>query len=168
MDRAYHDAMREGWAREPIIEMLIPSTIDPTLAPPGAHVASLFCQHFNPRLPDGMTWSERREAAADLVIDCVSRHAPNFKTSVLGRSVLSPEDLEREFGLTGGDIFHGALNLGQLYSLRPAAGYADYRTPIRGLYLCGAGAHPGGGVTGAPGHNAAREVLRDVRRRRGG
>ena len=166
MDRAYHDAVREGWAREPIVEMLIPSTLDTTLAPAGAHVASLFCQHFNPRLPDGVSWKERRDAAADLVVDCVNRYAPNFKASILGRRILSPDDLEQEFGLTGGDIFHGALNLGQLYSLRPAAGYADYRTPIRGLYLCGAGAHPGGGVTGLPGHNAATEILRDVRRRR--
>jgi phytoene dehydrogenase-like protein len=125
-------------------------------------VASLFCQHFSPTLP-GASWDDHREEAADLVIDTVTRCAPNFKRSVLARQVLTPLDLEREFGLTGGDIFHGALGLDQLYSARPVLGHAAYRMPIPGLYLCGAGAHPGGGVTGAPGHNAAREVLRDFR-----
>jgi phytoene dehydrogenase-like protein len=94
----------------------------------------------------------------------VTRHAPNFRRSVLGTQVLSPLDLERDFGLVGGDIFHGRLSLDQLFSARPVLGHADYRSPLKGLYLCGSGAHPGGGVTGAPGHNAAREVLRDVRR----
>jgi phytoene dehydrogenase-like protein len=164
MERAYFDARTAGWAREPIVEMLIPSTVDPGLAPAGKHVASLFCQHFNPVLPGGRSWDDEREAAADLVIETVNRYAPNFKASVLARTALSPLDLERDYGLLGGDIFHGALTPDQLFSARPVLGYADYRSPIRGLYLCGSGAHPGGGVTGAPGHNAAREILRDLKR----
>jgi len=164
MERAYFDARTAGVSREPIVEMLIPSTVDAGLAPPGMHVASLFCQHFNPTLPGGRSWDDEKEGAADAIIATVDRHAPNFKKSILARKILSPLDLEREFGLIGGDIFHGALTLDQLFSARPVLGYADYRSPVRGLYLCGAGAHPGGGVTGAPGHNAAREILRDFRR----
>jgi len=163
MHRAYTDAREQGWSREPIVEMLIPSMIDWTLAPPGAHVASLFCQHVAPTLPGGRSWDEAREDVADLMIATVDRVAPGFAESVLGRQVLSPLDLEREFGLTGGDIFHGQLSLNQLFSARPALGYAAYRGPIEGLYHCGSGAHPGGGVTGAPGHNAARAILRDLK-----
>ena len=166
MERAYFDARMRGWSREPIVEMLIPSTVDDSLAPPGAHVASLFCQHFNPVLPDGRSWDDCRDAAADLVIETVDRYAPGFKASVIARQVLSPLDLERTFGLTGGDIFHGALTLDQLWSARPVLGHADYRAPLAGLYLCGSGTHPGGGVSGVPGHNAAREILRDARARR--
>jgi len=166
MEQAYFDARTYGCSRAPIIEMLIPSTVDPTLAPPGKHVASLFCQHFAYELPNQLHWDEIREAAADHVIDTVARYAPNFKGAVLGRKILSPLDLEREFGLTGGDIFHGALTLGQVWSARPVLGHANYRAPVRGLYLCGAGAHPGGGVSGLPGHNAAREIVRDLRLRR--
>jgi phytoene dehydrogenase-like protein len=166
MDRAYCDARLHGWSREPIIEMLIPSTLDDTLAPRGAHVASLFCQHVAPQLPDGRSWSECRESVADLMIETVDRYAPGFKASVVGRQVLSPLDLEQMFGLTGGDIFHGALSLDQLFWARPALGYADYRSPLKGLYHCGSGAHPGGGVTGAPGHNAARAIVADHRRGR--
>jgi phytoene dehydrogenase-like protein len=165
MDRAYSSAREGGWSREPIVEMLIPSTVDDTLAPPGQHVASLFCQHFRYALPDGRTWDEEREEAADAAIDQVEAFAPNFRASILGRRALSPLDLEREFGLVGGDIFHGKLSLNQLFSARPVLGYASYRMPVRGVFLCGSGAHPGGGVTGVPGHNAAREVLRDLRRR---
>jgi phytoene dehydrogenase-like protein len=167
MDRAYNDARARGWSSEPIIEMLIPSALDDSLAPRGAHVASLFCQHVAPELPDGRSWDEHREEVADLMIDTVERYAPGFKASVVGRQVLSPLDLERIFGLTGGDIFHGALTLDQLFSARPMLGYADYRGPIAGLYHCGSGAHPGGGVTGAPGHNAAQAILRDRRWRYG-
>jgi len=163
MDRAYCDARLQGVSREPIIEMLIPSTLDATLAPPGAHVASLFCQHVAPQLPDGRSWNDSREEVADLMIDTVERYAPGFKASVICRAALSPLDLEQVFGLTGGDIFHGALSLDQLFWARPALGYADYRGPLRGLYHCGAGAHPGGGVTGAPGHNAARAIIADRR-----
>ncbi len=155
------DARAHGWSPEPIVEMLIPSTVDPSLAPPGGHVASLFCQHFRYELPLGRSWDDERERAADAVIDHVTRYAPNFRSAVVGRRALSPLDLEREFGLVGGDIFHGKLALNQLFSARPVLGYGDYRMPLAGLYLCGSGAHPGGGVTGVPGHNAAREVLRD-------
>ena len=161
MERAYEDSRRFGWSREPVVELLIPSTLDDSLAPPGAHVASLFCQHVSPDLADG-----DRETVADLMIATVERHAPGFGALVLGRQILSPRDLERQFGLVGGDIFHGALALDQLFSARPTLGYADYRTPVAGLYQCGAGTHPGGGVSGAPGHNAAREVLADFRRGR--
>ncbi|GHH52678.1 phytoene desaturase family protein [[Pseudomonas] boreopolis] len=159
MDKAWRDARDHGWSREPIVEMLIPSTLDDSLAPPGKHVASLFCQHVAPVLPEGRSWDDHREEVADLMIATVERHAPGFAASVLGRQVLSPLDLEREFGLVGGDIFHGALSLNQLFSARPMLGQADYRGAIPGLYLCGSGTHPGGGVTGAPGHNAARVVL---------
>lgn len=166
MERAYFDARSIGWSREPIVELVIPSTLDDTLAPSGRHVASLFCQHVAPRLPDGSSWDDHREFVADLMIDTVTKYAPNFRRSVLARQILSPLDLERTFGLVGGDIFHGSLDLGQLFSARPMLGYANYRGPIGGLYLCGSGAHPGGGVTGVPGHNAAREILRDVTHRR--
>jgi phytoene dehydrogenase-like protein len=163
MDRAFCDARALGWSREPIIELVIPSTLDDTLAPRGAHVASLFCQHVAPELPDGGSWNDHRDGVADLMIATVDRYAPGFKASVIGRQALSPLDLEQVFGLTGGDIFHGALSLDQLFSARPALGYADYRGPLKGLYLCGSGAHPGGGVTGAPGHNAARAIIADRR-----
>jgi phytoene dehydrogenase-like protein len=165
LDNAYTDARRYGWSRQPIVEMLIPSTLDSTLAPPGQHVASLFVQHVAPHLPAGRSWSDpaEKEAFADLVIDTVTAHAPNFKASVIARQVLSPLDLEQRFGLIDGDIFHGQLDLGQLYWTRPVLGYADYRMPVPGLYLCGSGAHPGGGVTGLPGHNAAREIMRDLK-----
>jgi phytoene dehydrogenase-like protein len=165
MDRAYRDAREHGWSREPIVEMLIPSTLDDSLAPPGAHVASLFCQHVAPELPDGRSWDDHREEVADLMIETVERYAPGFQASVVGRQALSPLDLERTFGLVGGDIFHGALSLDQLFSARPMLGHADYRSPVKGLYHCGAGAHPGGGVTGAPGHNAARVVAADLKSR---
>jgi phytoene dehydrogenase-like protein len=161
MDRAFTDARRFGWSKSPIVEMLIPSTVDDSLAPPGAHVASLFCQQFAPVLPDGRSWDDEREAAADLIVETVDAVAPNFKASILGRMILSPLDLERTFGLAGGDIFHGALSLDQLWATRPVLGHGDYRGPLKGLYMCGAGTHPGGGVTGAPGHNAAREILAD-------
>jgi phytoene dehydrogenase-like protein len=169
MERAYFDARGHGWSRQPIVEMLIPSTVDDTLAPAGMHVASLFCQHANPSLGEalpGRTWDDVRDEVADVMIDTVNGFASNFCASVLGRRILTPLDLEREFGLTGGDIFHGALSLDQLFSARPVLGHGNYRMPVRGLYLCGAGAHPGGGVTGIPGRNAAREILRDVKRKR--
>ena len=161
MDRAFVDAKAHGWSREPIVEMLIPSIIDDSLAPKGAHVASLFCQQFAPVLPDGRNWKDEREAAADCIIDTVERHAPGFRASVVGRMILSPQDLEDKFGLMGGDIMHGNMSLDQLWAARPVLGHGDYRSPIKGLYLCGAGTHPGGGVSGAPGHNAAREILAD-------
>jgi phytoene dehydrogenase-like protein len=165
MDRAWHDARAHGWSREPVVEMLIPSTLDDTLAPKGAHVASLFCQHVAPELSDGRSWDDYRDGVADLMIATVDRYAPGFASSVIARQILSPLDLEREFGLVGGDIFHGALTLDQIFSARPMLGYADYRGPLKGLYHCGAGAHPGGGVTGLPGRNAARVIARDLGRR---
>ncbi|HUE79065.1 MAG TPA: NAD(P)/FAD-dependent oxidoreductase [Sphingomicrobium sp.] len=163
MERAFADASRDGWAKQPIIEMLIPSTLDPGLAPKGKHVASLFCQHFRFDLGPGRSWDHEREQAADAIVATVDSHAPGFAKSVLGRQIHSPLDLERRFGLIGGDIFHGKMGLDQLFSARPMIGAADYRMPLKGLYLCGSGAHPGGGVTGAPGHNAARAVLADRR-----
>ena len=161
MDRAYSDAKASGWSRAPIVEMIIPSTVDDSLAPTGAHVASLFCQHFAPQLSDGRSWDDVREEVADHIIDTVNAHAPNFKASVIARQIHSPLDLERKFGLIDGDIFHGRMSLDQLWAARPLLGHGDYRGPIRGLYMCGSGTHPGGGVTGAPGHNAAHEILRD-------
>ena len=168
MERAYFDAKTSGWSRAPIVEMLVPSVLDASLAPAGMHVASLFCQHAHPRIGEvrpGRTWDDFSDEVADLMIATVNGVAPNFARSVLGRRVLTPLDLEREFGLIGGDIFHGALALDQLFSARPVLGNANYRMPIGGLYLCGSGAHPGGGVTGIPGRNAAREILKDARKR---
>jgi phytoene dehydrogenase-like protein len=166
MEKAYFDARQTGWSKAPIVEMLIPSTLDSTLAPEGRHVASLFCQHVAPTLPDGRSWAEVEDEVADVMIDTVDAQAPGFRASVIGRQILSPAKLEDDFGLVGGDIFHGCLGLDQIFSARPALGHADYRAPIAGLYMCGSGTHPGGGVTGAPGHNAAREILADVRRGR--
>jgi len=163
MEQAYFDARTYGCSRAPVVELLIPSTVDDSLAPAGQHVASLFCQHFSPELPNGLSWDEIREQAADHVIETVTRYAPNFKDAVIARKILSPLDLERDFGLTGGDIFHGALTLDQLWSARPVLGHGDYRSPVNRLYLCGSGTHPGGGVTGLPGRNAAREIIRDFK-----
>ena len=157
LDQAYRDAKMFGWSKAPIVEMLIPSTLDDSLAPKGRHVASLFCQQFDP----DVDWDKDRNAAADLIIETVDKYAPGFKKSVIGRQILSPLDLERKFGLTRGDIMHGHLSLDQMFSARPTLGHGDYRAPIKGLYMCGSGTHPGGGVTGAPGHNAAKEILRD-------
>ncbi|PHS40874.1 MAG: FAD-dependent oxidoreductase [Robiginitomaculum sp.] len=163
MDEAWLTAKANGWSDKPIIEMLIPSTLDDTLAPKGKHVASLFCQQFAFNLPDGQNWDNCREQAADHIIDTVDAYAPGFAQSVLGRQILSPLDLERKFALIGGDIFHGRMSLDQLFSARPVLGHGAYRSPIKGLYMCGSGTHPGGGVTGAPGHNAAQVILRDRR-----
>jgi phytoene dehydrogenase-like protein len=166
MEQAYFDARSAGWSKKPIVEILIPSTLDDTLAPPGQHVASLFCQHVAFQLPNGESWDARREEVADLMIDTVNDYAPNFKAAVLGRQIMSPLDLERTFGLVSGDIMHGALQLDQMFSARPVLGHGNYRGPLPGLYMCSAGTHPGGGVTGAPGHNAAREILADFKRGR--
>ena len=165
LDAAYMDARRDGWSKNPVVEMLIPSTIDDSLAPPGRHVASLFVQHVAPQLPAGRSWDDAKCEFAEVVIDTVTRHAPNFRAAILGTQITSPLDLERRFGMIDGDIFHGQLSLDQLFSARPVLGYAAYRMPLPGLYLCGSGAHPGGGVTGVPGHNAAREIIKDLRRR---
>lgn len=165
-EQAYFDAKSKehnaGWARKPIVELVISSTLDDTLAPPGQHVASLFCQHVHPDVDGG--WDAHRDTVANLMIDTVDAWAPNFRRSVLGYKALSPLDLERTFGLIGGDIFHGALGPDQLFSARPLLGQGNYRGAVPGLYLCGSGTHPGGGVTGLPGRNAAREILRDAKR----
>lgn len=164
LDQAYDDAKHGGWAKQPMIEMCLPSVLDDTLAPPGKHVASLFCQHFHPHLSDGRDWDDHREEVADLILETVDRYAPGFSSAVTARKLLSPKDLERDYGLVGGCIFHGSLKLNQVFSMRPAAGIASYRGQLGGLYLCSAGTHPGGGVSGVPGHNAAREILKDARR----
>lgn len=169
-EQAYFDAKSRahnpGWARKPIVEVVISSTLDDTLAPPGAHVASLFCQQVNPTIADeDGGWDAHRDTVATLMIDTVNDYAPNFARSVLGYEALSPLDLERRIGLVGGDIFHGALGLDQMFSARPLLGQGAYRGAFRGLYLCGAGSHPGGGVTGLPGRNAAREILKDLGKR---
>jgi phytoene dehydrogenase-like protein len=161
MDAAYDDARRHGWSRAPIVEMLIPSTLDDTLAPPGQHVASLFCQHFDPALE----WNDEQEAGAvEAILATVERFAPGTRELILGQQVLSPKGLERRFGLVDGDIFHGRMSLDQLWAARPVLGHGSYRGPLKGLWMCGAGTHPGGGVTGAPGHNCAKAVLRAGRR----
>jgi phytoene dehydrogenase-like protein len=164
-EQAYFDAKSKqynaGWSRAPIVELVISSTLDDTLAPQGQHVASLFCQHVHPEVDGG--WDAHRDTVAQLMIDTVDAYAPNFKRSVLGYKALSPLDLEREFGLVGGDIFHGSLGLDQLFSARPLLGQGNYRGALGSLYLCGSGTHPGGGVTGLPGRNAAREILRDLK-----
>ena len=163
MDRAFATARLQGYSSQPIVEMVIASTLDDSLAPAGAHVASLFCQHFAPVLPEGRSWESARDQMANLIIETVEQYAPNFRRALIAHSALTPSDLEQRFGLIGGDIFHGALGLDQLWAARPVLGYAAYRSPITGLYLCGAGAHPGGGVSGLPGYNAARRILRDRR-----
>lgn len=157
MDQAYLDARQQGWSKQPIVEMLIPSTLDSTLAPKGHHVASLFCQQFSP----DVDWDTHRDDAVEAILNTVEEYAPGFKRLIVGQQVLSPKDLESTFGLVRGDIMHGHLSLDQMYSSRPVLGYGDYRTPVKNLYLCGSGTHPGGGVTGVPGHNAAHEILKD-------
>ena len=161
IQQAYFDARTLGWSKAPVISMQVPSTQDDSLAPPGGHVASLFCQHFQRHLPDGRNWDEVKDTVADQVIATVDQYAPNFRASVVGRQIKSPLDIERDLGMIGGDIFHGALHLDQFYSMRPLPGHAAYKMPVKGVYLCGSGAHPGGGVSGLPGHNAARAILKD-------
>jgi phytoene dehydrogenase-like protein len=162
MERAYDDARRQGWSQQPVIEMLIPSVVDDSLAPAGRHVASLFCQHVAPVLPNG-DWATQRDVVARHMIDTVDGFAPGFAAAVLGYEALTPADLEHRFGLIGGDIMHGNLTLDQMFSARPVLGAGSYRLPVAGLYLCGSGSHPGGGVSGAPGHNAARRIVDDAR-----
>jgi len=165
IDRAWQDAQAGQPSRAPFLEVTIPTAYDPSLAPPGKHVMNIFVQYAPYRLAAG-TWDQIKEAYADRVIDTLAAYAPHIREVILHRQVLSPLDLEREFGLTGGDIFHGEMTPDRLFFMRPVPGWAGYRTPVPGLYLCGSGAHPGGGVMGAPGHNAAREILRDWRARR--
>ncbi|VAV86785.1 Beta-carotene ketolase [hydrothermal vent metagenome] len=161
MDMAFMDAKRDGWSKQPIVEMLIPSVVDDSLAPDGCHVASLFCQQFAPVLPDGRNWDKEEQQAAEVILDTVEKHAPGFRASILAQTRLSPKGLEDKFGLVNGDIMHGNMSIDQLWSARPVLGHGSYRGPVAGLYMCGAGTHPGGGVTGAPGHNAAQAILQD-------
>jgi phytoene dehydrogenase-like protein len=163
IERAYDDSKYGRPSGRPMLEITIPSTYDSTLAPAGRHVANIFLQYTPYTLSPEVApnWHALKESYADRVMDLIEEYAPGFKSSVLHRHVLSPLDLEETYGLTGGNIFHGEMSADQLFFLRPAPGWAKYRTPIRGLYLCGSGAHPGGGVMGAPGHNAAREIQKD-------
>jgi phytoene dehydrogenase-like protein len=163
MERAYDDAKCGRYSRRPYIDIVIPSLTDPSVAPPGRHVMSCFVQYAPYRLADS-DWDVERERFGETVVDTIAEHAPNLRDVILHRQVVTPLDLEREFGLTEGNIFHGELTLEQLFFLRPVPGWADYRTPVDGLYLCGSSTHPGGGIMAAPGRNAARRVLKDLRR----
>ena len=161
MERAYDDAKYGRYSRRPYIDMVIPTLTDPSVAPPGKHVMSCFVQYAPYNLKEG-NWDDQREAFGDTVIDTIAEHAPNIKDIILHRQVLTPLDLEREFGLSEGNIFQGELTLEQLFFLRPAPGWAQYRSPIRNLYMCGSATHPGGGIMGASGRNAAMEILKDI------
>ncbi len=161
MERAYDDAKYGNYSRRPYIDIVIPSLTDPSVAPPGKHVLSCFVQYAPYKLREG-TWDEKREAFGDNVIDTLAEYAPNIKNIIIGRQVLTPLDLEREFGLTQGNIFQGELSLEQLFFLRPVPGWAQYRTPIKNLYMCGSATHPGGGIMGASGRLAALEILKDL------
>jgi phytoene dehydrogenase-like protein len=160
VERAWDDAKYGKPSQRPLIEMTIPTMYDPTLAPEGNHIMGIFLQYAPYTLREG-DWDQHREPFAERVIGLIEEYCPNIRSVILDRQVLTPLDLERRFGITGGNIFHGEMSLDQMFVMRPLAGWARYRTPIRGLYLCGSGAHPGGGVMGAPGHNAAREILKD-------
>jgi phytoene dehydrogenase-like protein len=160
IERAYDEAKYGAMSANPIVECTIPSSVDPTVAPPGQHLMSMFCQYAPYTLRDGEWNDERRNEFAERCFNVVEQHAPGFKASVLAKQVLTPVDLEKTFNLTGGNIFQGAMGLNQLFMFRPVPGFAGYRTPVKGLFLCGAAAHPGGGVMGASGWNAAREMLR--------
>ncbi len=158
IERAYDDAKYGRPSQDPVLEVTLPSAVDPTVAPPGKHLMSIFVQYAPYKLREG-NWDAIKESFADRCLELLAQYAPNIKRAVIARQVLSPLDLERTFALTGGNIFQGAMSLNQLFSLRPVVGHAGYKTPIRGLYLCGAAAHPGGGVIGAAGWNAARTIL---------
>ena len=162
LEKAYDDAKYGRPSRHPMIEATIPSTVDDTLAPKGEHVMGIFCQYAPYKLKEG-NWEDEKTLFANQIIDDFTEYAPNFRNSILDYELLTPPDIETIFGLTGGNIFHGAMTPNQLFFMRPALGWADHRTPIKGLYLCGSGSHPGGGVTGAPGRNAAKVVLQDLR-----
>ena len=163
IERGYDDAKYGRPSAQPVVECTIPSAVDPTVAPPGKHLMSMFCQYAPYALRDGRWDDGAKNAFADSCFDVVERYAPGFKASVIDRQVLTPVDIEATFNLTGGNIFQGAMSLNKLFMFRPAPGWASYRTPLKGLFLCGAAAHPGGGVMGAPGWNAAREMLKDRR-----
>src|SRR5580692_10222659 len=167
MERAYDDAKYGHFSRRPYIDMVIPSLTDPSVAPPGKHVLSCFVQYAPYKLAQG-TWDDQREAFGDTVVETIAEHAPNIKKLIVGRQVLTPLDLEREFGLTQGNIFQGELSLEQLFFLRPVPGWAYYRTPVDNLYMCGSATHPGGGIMGAPGRIASQVILKDWKGSAGG
>ena len=150
--------------KEPRVYIEIPSTLDDTLTPPGHHVMNVVAKYYPYELADGLNWDDVKEEVADRIVDHIARVMPNLKELIVARQMLSPLDLEKIYGLTEGDIFHGRHDLDQIFSMRPHPKAAQYRTPIKALYLCGSGAHPGGGVTGAPGHNAARRVITDLKK----
>jgi phytoene dehydrogenase-like protein len=160
VERAWDDAKYGRPSERPLLELTVPTMYDPSLAPPGRHIMGIFLQYAPYTLRES-NWDELREPFADHVIDLIAEYAPNIRSIVEARQVLTPLDMERRFGLTGGNIFHGEMSLDQMFVMRPVAGWARYRTPVRGLYLCGSGTHPGGGVMGVPGYNAAREILRN-------
>jgi phytoene dehydrogenase-like protein len=163
MERAYDDAKYGNFSRHPYIDMVIPSLTDPSVAPPGKHVLSCFVQYAPYKLRPGLNWDDQKEAFGDAVVNTIAEYAPNIKNIILHRQVVTPLDLEREFGLTEGNIFQGELSLEQLFFLRPVPGYAQFRTPIKNLYMCGSATHPGGGIMGAPGRLAAVEILKDFK-----
>jgi phytoene dehydrogenase-like protein len=162
MERAYDDAKYGNFSRRPYIDMVIPSLTDPSVAPPGKHVLSCFVQYAPYKLRPGLNWDDQKEAFGDTVVNTIAEYAPNIKDIILHRQVITPLDLEREWGLSEGNIFQGELSLEQLFFLRPAPGYARFRTPIQNLYMCGSATHPGGGIMGAPGRLAALEMLKDL------
>ena len=164
IEDAYADSLRAIPSRLPILECTIPSAVDPTVAPPGKHVMNIFSQYGPYALRDGLKWETEKEAYADRCIDILAQYAPNIKGAVLHREVITPRDLEREFHLTGGNIFHGRMTLDQMFNMRPVPGYSDYRTPLKGLYMCASGTHPGGGVMGTSGLNASKIILKDIAR----
>jgi phytoene dehydrogenase-like protein len=163
MERAYDDAKYGNFSRRPYIDMVIPSLTDPSVAPPGKHVMSCFVQYAPYKLRAGLNWDDQKAAFGDNVVNTIAEYAPNIKDIILHKQVVTPLDLEREFGLSEGNIFQGELSLEQLFFLRPVAGWARFRTPIKNLYICGSAAHPGGGIMGAPGRLAALEILKDVK-----
>jgi len=164
VDRAWEDGKAGRPSQHPLVEVTIPTTYDDSIAPPGKHIMCIFAQYAPYTLKDG-DWDGIKDEFADRCIDALAEYAPNIRDSIIHRQVISPLDLEREYSLTGGNIFHGDMTLDQLFFMRPVAGWAKYRAPLDGLYLCGSGTHPGGGVMGAPGYNAAREILSDWRSR---
>ncbi len=162
IEEAYSDSVAGRVSKNPILECTIPTSVDNTLAPAGHHIMNMFVQYGPFNLKNGQTWDQIKESFADRCVEIMNQYAPNFKDSILHRQVISPLDMEREYSITGGSLFHGRMSLDQMFHMRPVPGYANYRTPIKGLFLCGSGAHPGGGVMGTPGLNAVQEILKDL------
>jgi phytoene dehydrogenase-like protein len=162
VEHAWDDAKYGRPSQSPLLEMTIPTMYDPALAPPGKHIMGIFLQYAPYTLREG-NWDQLRDSFGQRALDVIEQYAPNIRSIIDHMQVLTPLDLERRFGITGGNIFHGEMSLDQMFVMRPVSGWARYRMPIKGLYLCGSGAHPGGGVMGAPGHNAAREILKDFK-----